>query len=1105
MKNNSTPLFVGDPIETRSERLLIARLRRDLARRAVSACLYANFYPIGGNQRQIDLLVRTPHRTAHVEIKGLDPRLPVEARPNGHWVRVGDDGTRHALGGNFGRQALSGTYSISDAMRGLARSGVVPSAAKTHARDIDTLVCVWERVPSGSVIDPPPHVAVVSYAELVERLATPGPVLAWDAEDWEAFARHLGLFQPEPESQVERGRRVGAEAVADYRSRARATFAAGLANLVDTGTEDSDGRDGSFDDVERLVASGASVMLVGRSGAGKTFYAQHVALRHCDLGRLVIWARCGEYQRGRLSVLLAKAAAPFSAQSYRELADRAQEAGVGVTVIFDGLDECPGPLRAELLQQVSAFQLRVPSSVVITSTIAGPSGGSLSLHTLRLRDPDGDARLRILAIHGASNPERVSAAFRTPYELSVAAACEGELSSEDGTYELHDAYVRRFTPSEQLRSGLRAVATLLHEQFRSTAPVRDVIALLGSAGGLGWTPAQIDELLGCHLLVVERNRVRFRHELIARYLAGEDIVRRSPNGKQLGVVLSAPANEILRQAALAVETDIRRRWEAFEELAEVDLFTAALAGDFGSAAKDHATSEIRCLINEAVAATDLSSVEFEFAAGDMYSARWKSSRRWSPAERAMLAAAGVALPTGCFVDEIARLADRTDELCLHYAVDLRDAGAPAPVSTVVAATYTQLTTRDDECLPISIVATACELGWMGRHENRAGGVAGRLADSDRQRPWGRLYLSALTINTDSSEDQDAFPQLLRRAWDAGGYHLRLQVLQVAQFFGRTANGPRDAILSVLRTLEPDNWAHSTTLVEALAAFGDIKSGVTPEELRANIREVLADSRAPAHWKLASGIISNQFEDQDIVGPYCEAIQDLKPFERVQLLCMAARGAEHSLHLSWTLSELARLAPTGHAIDVEAQDVFRRFLAPPVLSSVLPSENVEAWVAAIYGWSKFANTLPPPDAEPTDDGLAWRLLGRLIFYLANPAAIDEPESIWSLVCSRCADEAVDVVFWLRTIADPWEDRQDILPALASRFPDQLCALLEGSLHSRSKTSARGNHALSRHRFVIDLLGEVGTRATVELLRLHTLDPDTAGDAVAAIRRIHERAR
>ena len=149
MNNTENKLLVGDPVTDPAELALINRLRTDLEQRGVPAVLYANFFTNARERLQIDLLVRTATRTAHVEIKGLNPQYPVIGGQNGDWVQQLPGGKERSLGKNCGWQARKGTYAISDAMRKLASSGLVPSCDRGFYRRIDSIVAIWETVPAG--------------------------------------------------------------------------------------------------------------------------------------------------------------------------------------------------------------------------------------------------------------------------------------------------------------------------------------------------------------------------------------------------------------------------------------------------------------------------------------------------------------------------------------------------------------------------------------------------------------------------------------------------------------------------------------------------------------------------------------------------------------------------------------------------------------------------------------------------------------------------------------------------------------------------------------------------------------------------------------------
>ena len=406
-------LFVGDTIEEPAERALISRLRIDLGRRGVRATLYANFFPATRRSSQVDLLVRTECRTAHVEIKGLRSDVAVRARPNGLWVQLMPDGSNRSLG-NYGRQALNNTYAISDAMRDLAQEGALTATRSGgFYRHIETIVGIWEAIPDGSDIEPPPFVTVLGYGDLLCSLTTPGPKLPWTNDDWDAFARSHHLFQPQSQSQSECHRRSSLERIADYRRRARSKLAYGLSTFVDLDLADDNGGDWSADDISRLMIGRRVVAVVGPSGSGKSLLVQHLAASHSDGGRLVVWMQASDYET-RFSVLIARSMAPYSAERWDRLLRAAEEFGIAVTIVIDGLNECPTDERSKLIEQLRAFMLRHSSSVLITSTASDDLGNTLEAAVLQVKEPDEEARLEILAAHGARHPERISAQFGTP-------------------------------------------------------------------------------------------------------------------------------------------------------------------------------------------------------------------------------------------------------------------------------------------------------------------------------------------------------------------------------------------------------------------------------------------------------------------------------------------------------------------------------------------------------------------------------------------------------------------------------------------------------------------------------------------------------------------
>lgn len=1109
MKNNSNnSLFVGDSDVDPSEKALISRLRRDLERSGVRASVYANFFPKCRKSRQVDLLVRTDVRTAHVEIKGLRPDYPLRGRANGNWVQLLPDGTERQLDTNFGRQALDGTFAISDAMRGLARRGVVTGGDVDFKKHIDTIVGMWEAIPAGSDIEAPPYVTVCGYAELLQRLTKPGQPVPWTDDDWDTFAREHSLYQQVPESETERHRRRSIETITDYCQEARDRFADGLRTFVDVGVTNDHDVELSVGDIGDRLVAGIVLAVVAPSGSGKSFLAQRLALSHCDAGRLVVSIQAGHYKPGNFTDLLARSMSRCSAKSWITLAEAAKEFGVTITIILDGLNGCPSAERNELLDELKAFTLRYPAAVLITSTAVDGLPESLDAETLRTREPDARTRRDILAAHGAKQPRRISDQFRTPYELSIAAQCESELDERSSVAELHAAWIRRFAASEQIRAGLRAVATHLHSELRTSMSLLEATSLLHHPDR-GLTPSLVDEVLGSHILVIEHHRVRFRHELVGQFLAAEDLVRSASSGQALGQLLTAPANTVLGETALTIEVDHHKRWEALQELANPNLIFSALTGAYGAEVAETAAQAIRDILHRATATVVSETVTLETADG--FCGRWLTERRWTELERPLLAAAGQGLTRGLFVNEVCELIDRTDEFCLAQARRLKGDGEDAPISQVVGATYTQMAAcPGGDGLAVSYIVRAFDAVPRRRRldsDSRLEPLAGRIAERATARSWGRYYLALLCVDPDDVSDQALFATLFRRAWSAGGYHLQLLTLSVAGYFGGSIEPHRSEILNVLEQLEPHHWMLRSSLVEALSSFGEIESPTTAEELRARIRATISHPDKDIACQFASVIVSSLFEDEAIVGPYCEAIDGLTPHEKARLFTMAALGSDPAASMwhCWTLDQLTEFVPTGDdGLDTAAKSAFAAFLDGPPEDAVMPNQAASACLAAIRGWAKFERVLPLEPARLTTQQRIWRLVVRLLLRYERSDVVVDVEEIWSTLLSNRPETLVTLASLEGATQSSADPPPDSLQRLIEDYPGQLRCLFEWALANPAEVPTdRLRRRTFADNFVTRILGAVGDESTAARLKVYLLDPDAGRDAADAIRRINRR--
>lgn len=1089
--NAHVEVYLGNPITVASEVRFLARLRRDLVKLGVSARILANLH-LGAEDRQVDFVVVTDDHVLQIELKVFSGPI-VSGPKNGRWrVRVGsvEQEWRNPMW-----QALQATHALSDELHAFAAAGPVPGprGLKFYG-EVDTIVCAVPRLHAGSSFEPHTHVSLLGYDELLDRLQRPGPSLAWSDKDWDAFGRYLNLYRHEEDSPEALVRRAGVAAVDEYLGR-YLQAQAGLPPLVPTGVV-VDGSPAARPDLPSALAAGGGVLLHGPSGAGKTLWACVAAVDLARAGHVPIWL-AGDVCEESFHTSTARAIAPYTSLSPNELLRAADAAGRGVVFVLDDLAKASSGVQKATLAGVQTARVRssthgllvTAQSADATATVAGTVAVELVL-------PDDAERRAVLTAYGEPDLFHRCAAFVTPMDLSLAAACADELASDASSAELLDLYVDRVTGGDdRRRSSLRAIAWRMHTDLLPSLPRPDVARMLRREHGLAGR--ELQAALGCSVVSVAHGRVSFRHERFEQFLVAEALLLATEDVETLATTLNAPVCRSLRADVIALESQEERLAALLAACEDADVLVAAATGRLGALAARVVDPLLVDALNVACAETVKPGITFTFEASTGFSAVWLMPDRPSPALKAQWAAAGRLLRRGRFVEATVKLLAHTDRLC-DLAFDEAEVQIPALLDQIFAAAYA----IGPGGLPAStLVRAAVERPLVSNADTpEASPVALALLGGQDEPGLGALYIAAHLLRPD--EAPAAAAEVIVECLASARYHLCLAGLALAERSARYLVDPgRRDVLEAINSLPTDNLGLNGSIIDALSALGEITPARTLDEVQAEIADVLAMEDESLRARMAYGIVACQFET-DALGPYYEAVCELSAADRERLLVLALEGNDSGTWVDWILGEFK---------DLSSPDVRRRVAA--FVASADPErwpgqrEGMAAVITALRLLAADGAGLPEPAeggcTDPARRAALTIIMGTLTDIAGTASDAQAVADAWATLLGEQRDAFASFLSNLhgaRVIDSDPGVYERVLAAVPAEGVEVLIWSLEH--HEQTRPLARWDHDLPGR--IVEWLGQIGDRRAAEVLRRFTSEPGIGEAAAAAVRQIEARA-
>ncbi|MBR7828771.1 restriction endonuclease [Actinospica sp. MGRD01-02] len=865
------------------------------------------------------------------------------------------------------------------------------------------------------------------------------------------------------------------------------------------------------DDTGEVIASsalsawmspGRHTSLRGVSGAGKTHVLSRLAIDLATAGWLPIVVSASFYEGG-LEDLLDDAVAPFTRLSASVLAQAARRDGRALILLADGLNECPADQRPRLNHQLSAWCAREDATLVTTSADRGP-GPVRKAAELTLQAPGAEQRRALTHLYGADATDDRFDAFTTPFELSLAAQLARELPEGAGLAVLLDCFVRHQTNTTghggSVRQVLRRWATAMDERLVNWLPLAEAERLAHTADR--GSVRETDLALNSALVVSDRHRVSFRHELLARFLVAEALRWQIQAPAQLALELTRQHHKDLARLVLPLEHDPDRVLGLLVHLHDHHLFEQGLLGRLGASALQALGGEAHRLLGLATETAEETAVTLDPESGQ-YAA--EPARAWSSYEIAMFIAVGAAARHGLFFRELVALVRATGAACERAA-----APAQHSAGAVTAYVLLKLHRSSENRLPADWLVHEMSAhrgsspGPIGALERATSADLARLLEQCTATSVSELLVLCILVRHDDEPRAAALvPRILALAWESGVADLQIQALDAACHMSSVAEPETyEAVIDVLDGLYSSDPFVSTALGDALRVYGRIASPYSTETISIEIADVLARPDAPDAPERASGLVCGQFEDI-IAAPCTEAVEALSGTDRMRLYALAVRA---KLVDNFTAMLMDHLLSGG---DGAALPAFVYWAGRLDIDALFAVDEVGCHLRGIVGCAALTET--PPDlltAHSGPDAEAWRCYGEIVFWLNRPDLTPEQRAgrgtaALDRLTTSLLDAATDPLqafYWAS-----FDYRDSPMRQLLRTFPAEMRHILTHGLGHRDRITSLFRDPISglSNDPLIALLGMVGDHSTIALLEPLREDRIYGRDAAHAVRELKER--
>ncbi|PZR39732.1 MAG: hypothetical protein DI538_06155 [Azospira oryzae] len=1094
-------IYIGAPIEYESERLVFNHIASLLTGMKQEALIIAN---VNIGQTQVDLIIVFEKSMQLIEVKKAS--TPIRGGVNGTWSQQTWAGTWMPIR-NYYEQTMKAGYAVKDQLTGFLGKRVhYPRAVLLFVSPLH----------QASQIPPTDFKVTTTSLDIVVQIDnTPHPD-GCSLLEWKRYLEAHNIKEvTSPAAACDQELFKAEQLLTDYHQSVIATYMDDTKKLVPVEAKFKDKKI-TVEDITNWIRENHNLLIAGPSGCAKTLLAKQLMIRLAQQRRITIYLEA-KYVGPLLTPILDEEIKLLTVASAREFFSACRRLEQPITIILDGYNECSPEKQKRIDRCLLALCNRYTANVVIISQDKNTGSSALKLNSVIISPPDLPAKKAIAMLYCSSESVKALEPLLDTATSGLEAMIIGTMGAypveRKSKFALFDFYVRAKL-QDHASAGTRALALIANHLANRISFVLSVRELERLADEWLIASSVIDKLIKEKLLHLHFDKISFGHELFQHAYTAAAVAASAENEAEIITALNAPINAGNRIFMLGAIEEENMLQAVLNQITSDVLIISLYLGEAGEIGRQWVLKQYVPVIRKMQ--EEIEQLQFCITEDQWHKVTIIDNGlyEWTATEFAFIYALPELLLHGSFTKEILQMADLANTILEKEFKRLLPQAQAKKIeirSNLFAAVFCPTMSRG---CGFSCAITALRSGFVSfriRNEYVPGIIKEMLPVID----WsnGSLFV-ALALGRFNEGVLPLFPMILENLttkWKYLPYHLRLELLDAMSTFTET-NTERLQLINAINSLpQSRNIIESSSIFEALQALGGLEADESShkEVVRNQLKEILTDEESTDKQRAAYGLFSAQF-DHPFSSAYLNVIDCLSQADKKKFLVMSIQGTSDNFFMTINFLMLAKLGDPSIACYLE-----KARTKPPMEKSSLPQDDLLVYLLAhiIQAQCDFdidsrvgTYTLPKENAVCAVAEINYRINRKDITLVTKK---NQCESLWAYLQEVVPQFAVGLLYQamvsLRSrdldlnLPVPVVKMQDIFPDRLAEFARKaiLHSQIQQAFYDWDKTSDITRHAIT-------LLQSFGNELDIPLLKSAAGDTVFGTHAIAAIRRIQERA-